>query len=58
MKPEETERHKLSQADNPAHARDQRSKNSEENHLLQMDAINKKLFLEAVKVDGVLPSVC
>lgn len=49
MKPEEIKRHKLSQADDPAHDRDQRSKNPEENHLPQMNATNKKLFQEAVK---------
>lgn len=41
MKPEEIKRHKLSQADDPAQARDQRSKNPEENHLPQMNATNK-----------------
>lgn len=45
MKPEEIKRHKLSQADDPAQARDQRSKNPEENpeenHSPQVNATNK-----------------
>lgn len=41
MNPEEIKRHKLSQADDPAHSRDQRSKNPDKNHSPQTNATNK-----------------